>query len=428
MLTKALVKYATDTPDAEIYADSSVSIGVSERLLTPEKEGGVRVLYVILLVVIPLISVIGLLLAVLPEKLSVQRAVAAIFFAQAVVWLVGSLIATLVWPTKLPYDATPIVNHWMDRVYVDDTDWINETRIVGNWFIKVDQKIQPVTALEGFESSFCTVFTQLIPETGAEVVQEPPPIAPVTLAESAVSALHGTTNGTDLLDDLEDIRDRLMSTTTKTTATTEKISTDDETFTPNIKINDAGAMTTLSSTTAVAEMAKQSTESTPTGSLSKENAEQFLMAYLIGRPSGINDAFRVLSYVALGAMAGAPAVVGQLCKLWILTPLVLIWAALWLSFMLLGTPSVLRALAMPIEGVQEFIICDIKYRVLVVDRMTRMVAGLDAAFFSIVLLVGLVNGFRWLRFAEMKLKSKEGEEGRPVSYEEVYSTGGALRW
>lgn len=424
MLKSSLVQYANDNPNAGKYAGSSVKIGVSKRILTPEKGGSGRLLYVILLFATAIISLVGLLLAVLPEKLAVQRAVAVIIFVQAVTLLAGSLIAALVWPTDLPYDATPIVNHWMDRTYVEEPEWVNETRLAGNWFVKLEEQAQPVTDLDGFETSFCTVFKQLIPNTGAEVVENPPSNASVTLTERTVSVMRAIDNDDDFRTGLHNTTE-FMSTVANSPAAAEENPSTNETFTMDVTIADALALSTSSSTMG---SEKERTEYIPVERASKDNVNEFFMTYLVGRPSGIDDAFRVLSYLALSAMACAPAAVGQLCRLWILMPLVLVWAALWLSFMILGTPSVLRVLAAPIESVQEFVVCDIKYRVLVVDKMTRLVAGLDAAFFSIVLLVGLINGFRWLRFAETKLRKKEENEVKLVNYEEVRSGSGTLRW
>lgn len=424
LFQSALRKYLIDNPSVRI--PPSATVGLSDALISPSSTPANHILYAILLAAIIIISAVGLILAVLPEKLRAHRAVAAIIFVQAVAWLVASLVTTLVTPSKLPVDLAPLQRHWMDRLYADNPLWVNETRMIANWYFQNGDAVRPLSDLANFQVAFCAQFNALVAgRTGAEVIDDspatpaPPPTTPATSTSAAAS-------------------DDLTTTAVATTTTTTVAQQDPVTSATTVDAGDAedGVATeapsnTIERPTRRPRIVRQAAE--PDGAqaappLQREHAGEFMLAYLVGKPAGDEGVFRVLSYMALAAMAGAPAVVGQLCRLWILTPLVAVWAAMWLAFMLLGTPSVLRVLTMPVREAELFEVCGVEYRILVVDRMTRVVAILDATFFSVVLLVGLVNGFRWLRFGERKMKSVDESDVKLVNYEEVYSGSGALRW
>lgn len=326
----------------------------------------------------------------------------------------------------------------MDRVYERVPEYVNETRFLENWFVALPDHAQPgketvvpLVDYPGFAGAFCTQFAELLPRTGSEVVED----VGGTAAPATTTALTTTTTPGQT--------EAVATTATTTTVTTAAPTTtegpppeEEEPPSTNPPPTGGGDRPTLPPSARLAVLRQEGEESAPeipspdtiaVDPLPPELAGEVFLVYLVGKPIGL-DQYRILSYMALGAIVGAPVAVAQMCRTWILYPFVGLWAAVWVLFFMLATPSVLRVLTVPVEKAQIFEVCGVNYRVLVADGTTMLIARLDVAFFGVVLLIALVQGYRWLRLAERTSDEEDEKEVKLVNYEDVYSVSGSLRW
>ncbi len=67
-------------------------------------------------------------MGIFAERLPVTRGVFVLMYAQAFVWLLGTLAVAFSRSRLLPTDASPLTSKWLDRVYATKPSFLNETR------------------------------------------------------------------------------------------------------------------------------------------------------------------------------------------------------------------------------------------------------------------------------------------------------------
>lgn len=418
VVRRSLLQYAIGNDDSLLSVRANV--GVGDAVLNPASNGVSRLGWGTVIFVVLIVSLIGALMSIAYEVVPNKKFVAAFIYLQAVVWMFGSLTAAFIRPTRLPLDASPLENKWLDYVYSENPDFINETRLLQNWYVQFDPQISDVPVrldrISGLQSAFCTQFNSLIPATEAEqpdtqpppapqpTPPSPPPVAPAPPPPPAVPA-------------------PAPSPPAEPPAPTPPVATPilQPGVDPNDRPTQPGRMAVIRQNTLLPP------ESIPVANLSRQLVSEIFMVYVVGKPIG-TDHYRAIAYMALGAIVSAPVAVAQTASSYVLFPFLALWIFILFLFMLIATPTLLRVIRAPVESNQVIVFCQRRYRILVMDRTTRVIRLLDVIIFGLILLVAVIRGYKWLRAAEKSAREANDKEVKLVDYEEVYNRGGSLRW
>lgn len=376
LMRKSVSEYAREVNRKDLLSED-LRLGVGRYAFTPGKvaEGDIW-RWIIVILVLLVYSLLGGLLGLVKDFLPPTKLVAIIMIAQVIIWICISLVVTFTYPTKLPYDGTPLPNHWLDRSYMAMTAAGYEDRLIGNFYIKFpssgddDDNTINLVDLPGFSESFCKQFSDVVPNYAANA------------------------------DSSKENQTSIMSTSNAATKT-NRMEGEREAGTSRITV--------------------------PRLPLKLYN-EVFLV-YVIGKPIG-TDHFRAIAYMGLAALTGAPIVLAHMFRTYILYPFAAIWVGIVGVLSILATPSVLRIISAPKRDAQIITFCQMKYRLLVVDETTSTIARLDFVIFGVTALVVLLQALRWLRDADgrkddLNISKKHASS---LNYEDVYSGSGSLRW
>lgn len=484
VMRRSVLHYAAGGLERIFLIDKSTDIGVSKDVLNPsDNSGRNKITWGTLVLVTFVVSVIGTLLAVFGRFVPGKRIISYIIFIQGFFWLLASLAAAYIRPTVLPLDASPLERKWLDYVYADRPQELNESRLLANWYISVDGKVSfnndktsrapedpfSVLQLPGFRDSFCNQFNSLLPKSAAVVSNDPdkssnssqqPSLLDPTPAPAVEQPAQQEENVPEEeedeeppeSDDTEEIKDERPSqndddddddededdSDSEPVSISEPI--EEEPDTPpskgNLDEDDRPSTAARFVKKRMNQVEKNDTSEVPNipppnsikvKKLSRSLVSEVIIVYLVGKPIGV-DQYRAMAYMALPAIVGAPVAIAHMFSSYVLYPFVAVWFGILLIFCLIATPSVLRPLTAPRTLNQVINICDVRYRILVNDPRTRLIAGLDAAIFAIIVFITVIQGYRWLRIAETSIEKAEEKEIKLVNYEEVYSGSGTLRW
>lgn len=386
-------QYVENTGRSELR---DVSVGVGKQILTPgDSLVRQKIAWACFMVAILVFICIGLFLSIGAHVVPARNIIAAAIFVQAAVWLLGSLGAAFIHPTRLPLDSSPLQAKWLDREYAISLNNINEDRFLSNWFIDYSNKsgndVTPVADLPGFSSAFCLQFKRQVPLVTDDSPQTPPSVgsdAPTAAPTSPPPSPAPSTQSppsTATESEPEPEPEPESESELPTVANPPLDPDDPENDRPSVRIP-----TLLNG--------HPQTRQTAT-SWSKERGGEVLIVYTVGKPIG-TDHFRAVAYLALGAMVGGPVAAAHMFHSYFLYPFLAVWIALIFLFMLLATPSVLRSIRAPVEGNDIITFCNQDFIIDVVDNVTRRIAKLDVIIFVLIFVTAVLQGYRWLRIAE----------------------------
>lgn len=422
----ALARYAADATRPELIP-SDTNFGVGQHLVTPgEIRPTVMWRWVAVITSLVVFCLGGAFLSVAKPLVSSPRTVAVVMMAQAIVVLLVGMIAGFTFPTALPLDGSPIENKWLDRFYADSdlVKTIDENRLLSNFYIAAQNAtsgnshhLTQLHTLPRMSYYFCAQFNAENPmqDPGADSplvpssAPSPSPVASMSPAAAAAPTPAAAPTST--------------GASTVPTPTAAEPAPDDNEGSDGTSGGGAPADEDDRPTQAPVRSKRAVRQNGPSITV----YEEMFLGYVIGKPGG-TDHLRALGFAALPALAIAPVAAGWMLRTYILYPIFGAWVATVGVIMVIAVPTMVRVAAAPVRPKKLFTFCNKRYRLLIADAPTMRMARMEVAIFVLAVLVGILQGFRWLREAERRADDEQDDSVKLVNVEEVYSKSGNLRW
>lgn len=445
-------------------------VGVGKYGLQPTSRSIKPLSWSCLLLIVVTLSICGAVLGVFAEVQLIIRGVFVFMYAHGILWIIIALLSTFIQADLLPLDETPLRAKWFDRLYATNPQRLDETRLLSNWAVIVDnpnvqgrrhRNLKWLSEVPSFKRSFCSQFNAHIPSVvstphhtnGANqsevTTQTPVPLAsistePLSVIESEPSPTFAPSISTapqvktssrqnDLQNDVQlnprpGPNQERFDTLTPPSVSAQQPSPFQQPFPIaipadlEIESTPVGILTQpLDEETVVEdEPSRRPLDGQPAlpplDQLDMQQLGEVLVVYVAGRGLGAGP-LRALAYLASGVLVSAPAAAAQALARPVHAPLTVAWALGGTLLAFRGTPQLLRPAVMPRGSESQLSICGRLYSVRIADDRVIRAARLDFASVALLFVALLVRGYAWFRASDIVLTMHETNDVKLVDYE-----------